>query len=143
MCAWKGVSGDFRADGIPHQVKIVRQPEGVGAEFKSLADPHSGMLMHLEIQEGKDPMRAKEYCAEYGVGTACTLRMTKHWHGTGRTVCGDSWFGSLTCAKALSKKGLYCQFLVKTAHKHFPLNYLKRWAREQDQIVQADGTRVP
>ena len=74
MCAWKAVSGEFRVDGIPHQVKITRKPEGVGAEFKSVADPHSGILMHLEIQEGKMPMRLKEYYAEYGAGAACTLR---------------------------------------------------------------------
>ena len=58
-------------------------------------------------------------------------------------VCGDSWFGSLTCCKALKALGLYSQFLVKTAYKHFPLKYLQRWAREQDALMQDDGARVP
>jgi hypothetical protein len=99
MSAWRAISGDFIANGIPHLVKIARKPEGVGAEFKSLADSHSGIIMHLEIQEGKIPMLAKEYCAAYGAGTACTLRMTKHWQSNHLLEANPKlhWHHHLSC----------------------------------------------
>lgn len=32
---------------LPHKTKIIRKPEGVGAEIKSLCDGESGNLLHL------------------------------------------------------------------------------------------------
>ena len=115
----------------------------MGAEFKSVADPCSGIIMHLEIQEGKLPMRRKEKYEELGAGAACTWRMTKHWHGTRRTVIGDSWFGSYKCARALKAVGLYSQFQVKTAHTEYPKKFLMNWAAEQDELRDEEGDRVP
>lgn len=37
MSAWKGLCAQFAVFGIPHQTKIVRKPEGVGAEMKAVA----------------------------------------------------------------------------------------------------------
>ena len=135
--------GDFNVNGMPHLVKIARKPEGVGAEFKSLADPYTGIIMFLEIQEGRLPMQAKEKYAELGAGAACTWRMTKHWHGSGRTIIGDSWFGSLNCAKALASVGLYSIMMVKTAHRCYPLAYLKRWAADEERRVDEQGQPIP
>jgi len=136
-------SGDYNINGMPHLVKIARKPEGVGAEFKSLADPYTGILLHLELQEGKDAMRAKERYAELGAGAACTWRMTKPWHGSGRTIIGDSWFGSFKCALALSEVGLYCSMMVKTAYRCFPLAFLKAWAASEETRVDENGQRIP
>ena len=143
MSAWVATSGEYRIDGIPNLTKIARKPQGVGCELKSIADPFSGIIMHLEIQEGKYAMRAKEKSAELGAGAACTWRMTKHWHGSGRTVIGDSWFGSFKCAKALKQVGLYSIFQIKTAHREYPMNFLKNWATEQENIVDDEGIRQP
>lgn len=136
-------SGDFNVNGMPHLVKIARKPEGVGAEFKSLADPYTGIIMVLEIQEGRDAMRAKEKCAELGAGAACTWRLTKHWHGSGRTIIGDSWFGSYKCALALASVGLYCIMMVKTAYRCYPLRYLKNWAAAEERRTDEEGLPIP
>ena len=129
--------------GMPNVTKIARKPEGVGAEFKSIIDPYTGIILGLELQEGKHAMRAKEKCAELGAGAACTWRLTKPWHGSGRTVIGDSWFGSFKCALALMLVGLYCCMMVKTAYKCFPLAFLKAWASEEEERVDEEGNPIP
>ena len=130
-------------NGMPHLVKIARKPEGVGAEFKNVADPYTGIILFLELQEGRDAMRAKQWSAEFGAGAACTLRMTRFWHGTGRTIIADSWFGSFLCAIALHGVGLYCIMMVKTAYRFYPLKFLKQWAVDEGNRVDENGDRVP
>ena len=39
--------------------KIKRKPEGVGAELKSVCCGQSGVLLHLDIMEGKDHQHEK------------------------------------------------------------------------------------
>jgi hypothetical protein len=136
-------SGDYNVNGMPHLVKIARKSEGVGAEFKDVADPYTGIILFLELQEGRDAMRAKEWSAEYGAGAACTLRMTRFWHGSGRTVIADSWFGSFICCIALWMVGLYSIMMVKTAYRFFPLKFLKRWAVDEESRVEENGERIP
>jgi hypothetical protein len=136
-------SGEYSVNGMPHLVKIARKPEGVGAEFKSLADPYTGIILFLEIQEGKDAMRAKDWCRELGAGAACTMRMTRSWHGSGRTIIGDSWFGSFKCALALAGVGLFSIMMVKTAHRMFPLAFLKEWAATENNRRDANGEPIP
>ena len=54
MRAWRGKDGKYLADGLPHVTKIKRKPESVGAELKSVCCGQSGVLLHLNIMEGKD-----------------------------------------------------------------------------------------
>jgi hypothetical protein len=143
MSAWKAISGEFKTDGCPHQVKIARKPEGVGVELKDAADPSSGIIVHLEIQEGKLPMQAKEMSAELGAGAACTWRMVKAWHGTGRTIICDGWFGSYRCAFAMRLVGLHIEGMVKTAHKCYPSKYCKAWSDEQNLLRDPFGKKIP
>ncbi|OWY99168.1 hypothetical protein PHMEG_00029881 [Phytophthora megakarya] len=43
---------------------------------------------------------AKQYCREYGEGTAVVLRLANHYKGTGQTVVADSAFASVKTWKA-------------------------------------------
>ena len=52
---------------------IARKPKPLGTEFKNLVDGVTGALLWLEIQEGKERMRRKEY-QELGSTAACVLR---------------------------------------------------------------------
>ena len=46
--------------------------------------------------------------------------------GTGRTVVGDSWFGSVqSTVKLWNVNGLHSIFIVKTAHKNYPQELLQ------------------
>lgn len=59
MSSWEGVELKYHAAGMPHINKIARKPKGVGAEVKCVADCDSGVMLKLEVQEGKSCKRAK------------------------------------------------------------------------------------
>jgi hypothetical protein len=46
-----------------------------GTEFKNIACCTLGCILALEIQRGKEPMRASRHCARLGATAACTLRL--------------------------------------------------------------------
>ena len=52
-------------------------------------------MTYMEIQEGKDAMRAKQGVREAGVTAACTWRLANAC-APGATLLADSWFGSIT-----------------------------------------------
>ena len=122
MFAWYGRGGTL--GGMPTVMKIKRKPKGVGCEVKTLADVASGIMVNLEINEGKEAMKEKRWQRELGAGTATTLRLSEPWHGSGRIVCGDSWFASVKTALELRRKGLFFTGIVKTAHRMFLLKAL-------------------
>ena len=47
---------------MPHLSSVPRKPEPLGAEIKNLCDGESGVMLHIEIQEGKVKMARKKYC---------------------------------------------------------------------------------
>ena len=69
-------------------------------------------------------MSQKKHVKSYGAATATTLRLAELYHGTGKKVISDSWFGSVKSATALLKRGLYSIMLVKTANRDFPRDLL-------------------
>jgi hypothetical protein len=80
-------------------------------------------MLKLEIMEGKERNNAKEY-NELGFGTAVTLRLTKKYHNTNRTVIMDSAFASLKCVTNLKLNGLFTCGMVKTASRGYPKAFL-------------------
>ena len=72
-----------------------------------MADGLSNILLNMELYEGKDLMKNK-------------IRLNRPYHGSGRRVVADSWFGSVKSAVELRKRGLFSLMLVKTTHKKFP-----------------------
>ncbi|KAK7235989.1 hypothetical protein SO694_00062112 [Aureococcus anophagefferens] len=68
MSAWKGL--DAKADdGMAHVQKIARKPKGVGAEIMGVSDVETGILMQIELVEGRHSKRAKLYDKDYPKGT--------------------------------------------------------------------------
>jgi hypothetical protein len=112
---------------MAHVSKNKSKPEGVGAEMKAAADGVSGIMLKLDIMEGKVAQHAKEF-SEYGEGTAVTLRLVGSYYGTARTVVADSAFSSVKTCVQLAQRGLYFMGCVKTAHVEFPSKYLRQWA---------------
>lgn len=143
MSSWLGIPLSFNIFGIPHTTKIARKPKGVGAEFKSAACGYSGIIIQIEIQEGKDAMRLKRFAPTHGAGASTTFRLTEPWHGQGRTVIGDSWFGSVTCLLLLRSVGTYFMGMVKTATRMYPMQYMKQWYEAENQRRDAQGNRIP
>lgn len=111
--------------GMPAVIKIKRKPKGVGCEMKTLADAHTRIMLQMEINEGKDSMQEKQWQRELGAGTATTLRLSQPWHGTGRVVIGDAWFGSVKTTVEMKKRGLFFMGMVKVATTNYPLKEIK------------------
>ncbi|XP_050298561.1 piggyBac transposable element-derived protein 4-like [Anthonomus grandis grandis] len=138
MFAWYGKGLHNERDGMPAVIKIQRKPKGVGCECKTIADVQSGIMIGLEINEGKEAMQKKEWQRELGAGTATTLRLTRPWHGSGRIVVGDSWFASVKTAIELNKRGLNFLGIVKTATRNYPIQDAKiRCPEEKDKSIAA------
>lgn len=122
---WKGFP-DWHPNGCPHRTSIPRKPESLSIEIRDACCGVSQVCMFLEIQEGKEAMRNKEFCdGARPAGTAFALRATKQYQGSGRVVVGDSAFASVPTAIGLFQVGLFFIGLVKTAHKYFPIKFLK------------------
>eukprot|EP00731_Ephydatia_muelleri_P024414 Em0016g685a len=71
---------DYTPEGIPNLTKIIRKPEGVGVEYKVLADAFTGFMLHIEIQESKEDMANKDFTDRFSKHTALVLRLTKMLH---------------------------------------------------------------
>ena len=127
MSSWQGFDEEYTATGLPHVTKIPRKPEGVGAELKSCADGMSGVILSLDIMEGKECQSKKDY-EELGAGSAVTLRLTQSYFGSGRIVIADSAFASVKTLEALRFRGLYFMGIVKTASKRYPKEFLSSWS---------------
>ena len=85
--------------------------------------------------EGAEQDSGKSYNQEWGKSTGCTLRLTEPYHGTGRTVVADSWFGSVNTAVALLKHGLYFIGNVKNGHFGYPKDWVKSQCTERGDTV--------
>ncbi len=120
MCSWRGREAQYSGyAGLPHVTKIPRKPEGVGLELKTLACSATGMLIQMEIMEGKIE-NAKKQFNQFGMGTGQTLRLTQPYFGTWRIVTGDSAFSSLQTLIQLKARRLFYGGIVKTAQREFP-----------------------
>ena len=69
---WQGKSGP---GGVPRLSHVPRKSQPLGLELKTLCDASTGMMMVMEIQEGKMRMARQRFCRDYPATTACTLRL--------------------------------------------------------------------
>ena len=106
-----------KTGGLPHLTHEPSKPEDLGTMVKNTADPTTGVMIAMEIQEGKTRMEDKRFqMSQPGFKTAATtVRCVEDATGvklpdvaTGRKRCivlGDSWFASVKCANALKLAG--------------------------------------
>ena len=94
----------------------------------------------MEICEGKDVDRLKEFAPELGVTCATTLRVMQPYQARGAVLVADSWFGSVKTAAELLKRGTFSVMNVKVASKNFPKKKLKAFAlsRGESKHFRAD-----
>ena len=133
MSAWKGLSGEYRCDGAPHITKIKRKPEGIGTELKAASCGQSKMTLQLEIMEGAEAMKSKLHNKEYGAGCGVVLRLVQPWQFKQKVVIADSAFSSMITLMALfCLFGTFFMGIVKTAHTHYPSDFLHQWYRDTE-----------
>jgi hypothetical protein len=65
-----------KTGGLPHLSFIKRKPKPLGTEFKNQCDGIHGVMLFLEVQEGKVAMRRKRHAGRLGVNSACAMRVS-------------------------------------------------------------------
>ena len=111
---------------LPNVLYIIRKPEPLGTEFKTVGCPETGMIVAIEIQHGKNGMKDQAYVSGLGVMAACTVHLAEVCcidDGVKEVVNGDAWFGSVRFAVALGEHGKSAVLQIKTGHGLFP----KKW----------------
>jgi len=118
MSAWSPTT--TKHAGLPFLSFIMRKPEPLGTEFKTVADAVTGIFLYLELQEGKDPMRSKPHSRKLGGTGGCSIRLIEGSQYSGQledvrmkaknqskreTYFGDSWFTSRRIIKDGLKSG--------------------------------------
>lgn len=137
--AWLGKNERDVENGAPHVDSEERKPQGVGMQFKNIADSTTGVMMALEICACGDEMQRRKYCQDYdhGGGTSVLMRLaeTAGVEGSSRVLVADSAFASVQTAVELRKRmGIHFIGLVKTATRAFPMSYLN----EQPQLPRGE-----
>jgi hypothetical protein len=139
---------------LPNLSFIPRKPEPLGAEFKCICCAITGIMIWIELQRGKDGMRAAEYSAASGVTAACTMRGardSKYCVGddeddTNEMFFGDSWFSSVETVCQLWNR-FKCHYggILKTNHSRFPKAWIeetmKDWPAGSHIVLEGQATR--
>ena len=140
-CSWLMVLDEsmvrWEGRGMPGLMVLLRKPTPIGLELHTLCCALCGVLLWFEVYEGKTAMESQKWCPtstgagpKYPKSVALTLRMTEKWHGHGKVLIADSWFGSVNCALALWLHGVFAIMNVKTATKKFPKNEMMQHVAE-------------
>jgi len=122
MVMWTGL-------GAAHLTYIPRKPSPLGIMMKVACCADSGVLVHAELVEGAEVDHKKKSWAALKSTTACTIRLTNSYQGSGRIVIGDAWFGSVRTVEELRKVGLYAIMCVKQGCAGYPRLELKQAMR--------------
>lgn len=103
-------------NGIPNVKKVPRKPHPIGQEFKTLADHDTFCIIQLDTVS--DPVKKRYDDTDRNL-IATVKRLTEPWFCSGRTVIGDSWFGSPEMTIALLDRGLHSIMQV-VKRKYWP-----------------------
>lgn len=109
-----------------HITILPRKPAGKGFKIDTTACSAANIVIEAELDEGKEVMKDAEYRDVTSAHTAVTLRLTKAYANSDRTVIGDSRFGSCNTAEYLyDVHGLDSILAVKTASAGYPKRRLR------------------
>jgi hypothetical protein len=145
---------------LPNLSFIPRKPEPLGAEFKAICCAVTAMMIWIELQRGRDAMRAAEFAATSGVTAACTMRGardSKRYVGYGdvdeddpndpnEVFFGDSWFSSVETTCQLWNR-FKCRYggILKTNHSRFPKAWIEKtmkdWPAGSHIVLEGRATR--
>jgi hypothetical protein len=119
-----------KTGNLPNISFVKRKPKPLGTEVKNMVCGATRMMLALEIQEGKFPMREKPHCDRLGATAACTTRLMELVADCGQSETelkskpdkglGDSWFGSVTAIVEAAKNGQELIGGVKTNFSKSP-----------------------
>ena len=143
---WTGTDSS-RPTGPPALTKMRGKPEPISHMIKTAADKDTGMIIRLELQEGKDAMAGKQFSDAMLPTTAVVRRLVHPWIGSGRNVVADSWFTNKATVEKLLDVGLSFIGTVKIGKKGIPKDYftgLQYDGRGDHKVLHSDirGHRI-
>ena len=147
---------------LPHLSNIQRKPEPLGTEFKATMCATTNVLLFLEIQKGKLPMRQAKYTDELRLITAATtMRLCEtalrrrnvldidlrhsdsiNDNNVRELFLGDSWFASIEAAINI-KRRFQSNFIgvIKTSHAGYCRKFLedkmKEWPAGSHLVLES------
>jgi hypothetical protein len=114
-----------RVDGPPALTHMVGKPKFVSFLKKYLCCVETGIIIAIEIQEGKEEMGKRDFAIDGGkASTACTLRLMSRIAGQGVVLFAHSWFASINTLKRVREQGNYFVSLIKNGHSGIPVKLL-------------------
>lgn len=122
---WYGAGGDGHTVGVPHYVAMDRKVDA-GVEVNVVADGTTNIVLRLEMEKSEGERDVGEEVRDLSAGAQLTLRLTKPYWGSQRTVVGDARFASVETAEELLRRGLRFIGAVKQATAGFPMEELQR-----------------
>ena len=113
----------FGIIGIPVYVAIDGKPEN-GCEIQNSACVRSGIMMRLQIVKHfeSEDLHTIEDCDNMPHGTSVLKHLVLPWTQSGRCVCFDSYFASVTTVEILMGLGFWFIGVVKTTTKNSSSN---------------------
>ena len=104
---------------------IDRKPEN-GCEIQTAACGRSGIMIRMKLVKTKEGEAESHQDADSGLnhGPVVIKELTSPWVYSGRIVCADSYFASVSTAKELKRIGLRFIEVVKTATRGYPMKAL-------------------
>lgn len=122
MVKWLGK--DWRhVSGLPAVTKVKGKPEPVGLLLFAMCCAKTGIMLNV-IPRGNKFDKIKAYSG-YQEHVAVTLRLAAPYSGTGRTICADSYFRSVSTATALKQEmGLWSIMVVKRNSMWYPKRFI-------------------
>ena len=77
---------------LPHYSYIIRNPEPLVTEMKNVAFTRLGMMLHLDIQKGKEDMKTSKFQKYLRGTTAYMKRLATDTKGCGQMTSNDTYF---------------------------------------------------
>ena len=124
---WKGVD-EKRYNGPPWLCHLKNKPQPVSFMLKTMADCDTGVIIKIELQEGKEEMKLKRFSDTMKPSTAVVRRLLEDYEGSGRTIFGDSWFTNMNTIEMVRSIGNFYVGMVKTGHAGIPKQYMNTMA---------------
>jgi hypothetical protein len=101
---WHG-KDEKRADGPPAMPHMKGKSDPVSFMFKTICCAETGIMVAIELQEGRNIMAGREYSNTGEKSTtSVTLRLMDKLPGQGYIMTGDSWFASLHTLQKLKER---------------------------------------
>ena len=126
---WYGHGGHWINAGLPCYVAIDRKPEN-GCEIQNSACGVSGIMLRLKLVKNVEAEEASQQDPDReeneGLIHGCVVLkdLVEPWYDSGRVICADSYFASVSTAVETARLGLRFIGVVKTATRQFPKAYL-------------------